>query len=770
MAMTVPEIQRLVEQLRHQARNPRLADQMLLLNLLGQYGEVCEAVNVRLRACGQLLNRGLRSEAIQLAEQVPSVLDTVQLLDCPELPILEEMLASQGMALPPGILFESASQLNAAYHEERQLAPLLREYRLLALSRAPLKMRLRLLRRIGKQDPASMFWQEDQRLFEQERQMQLQREVSDAGKAGNLAVLAELRQELASEEWLVKPPVELLHLTARNIARCEQVAAQQQLPDLIEQLEAFYQEQNYASAGQLAEVWQHVAQKAGLKPDHPLQLRYDVVYRWLAAEQQRQAAAAQQEQAIRGLEQAVAKTASSAELQQHYEHLWHGGIPLRDELRERVELRVAVLRAREKRRTILRVAAVLMIALLLAGGAGWYLQQRTYQASLTAATDNLQKFLTEQDYEQAEKYLENLRSTLPAIAAEQRVQTLEQQLAKENSAERTRVTDLQAQWDALEKSGPQDYEPYRLQQAETLVKTAAEKQQLQQWQQRVAAAKENKQQASDSAFAKELDELREQVEKFVLAPLANDFLAAEKDFNALRNSLRQLHKTPRISPALLDELPPLEARLSTRWQDWEQQRRMESELPQWLVVSSDAERYARTLTEFSQRFPDTARGKAAGEVANEVSLWSGSDAWLSLLNNKELYANALNSGEAKNLLERGQRNLDQYPKHPLAEEYSKHQPRLEAIVARVKSDAKSMITEDLQTLFRDPVFTDLQMLEMNNGVRYYLTKQLAEKMRFDFWREGPARKIRLLDECDRLESQLLGRQGQCDRLWRGQAL
>jgi hypothetical protein len=369
------------------------------------------------------------------------------------------------------------------------------------------------------------------------------------------------------------------------------------------------------------------------------------------------------------------------------------------------------------------------------------LQQRTYQNNLTAAAGNLQKLIEAQDYDQAEKYLAELRSTLPAIASEPSIRSLEQQLAKENSAERKRLADLQEHWEALEKSDPDNLDPLRLEQAEALVKTEQEKLVLKQWQQRAATAKDNKQLAIDSAFSKELDDLRDEVTTFVQAPLDDDFSKADKEQKDLRTKIRQMQNRAGISPGVLDQLPPLEAKLDTRWQVWDRQRRMDDELAHWLTISSNPEVYAKTLLEFSKRYPQAARGQAAAEISDEASLWTASDAWLKLLNNKELYSNSLSSADAKRYLELGQQSLEQFPKHPLALEYLKHQPRLEAIASRSKSDSTTLITEDLRSLFRDPVFTDLQMVELKNGIRYYLTKENAEKIRYDNWRPGILEKI-----------------------------
>ena len=60
------------------ARNGRLA------GLASAYAEACIEVTQRLGRCHRLLQQGLRSEAIQLAETEPKLLSGVAALDFPE--------------------------------------------------------------------------------------------------------------------------------------------------------------------------------------------------------------------------------------------------------------------------------------------------------------------------------------------------------------------------------------------------------------------------------------------------------------------------------------------------------------------------------------------------------------------------------------------------------------------------------------------------------------------------------------------------------------
>src|SRR5262245_42195467 len=65
------------------------------------YAEACRAVNARLQRCEEFLQRGLRSEAVYVAEVEPAVLDLVAVLQFQERPELEQLLLTYGLPAPP---------------------------------------------------------------------------------------------------------------------------------------------------------------------------------------------------------------------------------------------------------------------------------------------------------------------------------------------------------------------------------------------------------------------------------------------------------------------------------------------------------------------------------------------------------------------------------------------------------------------------------------------------------------------------------------------
>ena len=87
--------------------------------------------------CQRLLQQGLRSEAIQLAEVQPRLLDAVASLDFPERGAWDELVQMYGLPEAGEVPGRGAAFLNEAYAEEDPLQDLLRTHRRLALRGDP---------------------------------------------------------------------------------------------------------------------------------------------------------------------------------------------------------------------------------------------------------------------------------------------------------------------------------------------------------------------------------------------------------------------------------------------------------------------------------------------------------------------------------------------------------------------------------------------------------------------------------------------------------
>jgi hypothetical protein len=168
-------------------------------HLREMHGDLVEQIrrtNKRLRECDSLMAKGLRGEAIQLAEQEPPLLDVVAILDFPELPEWNDFVAELGLTVAPELQIEIAADLNRAYSDDGPLKAHLKKFRVSSLSRDPLKTRIALLRKFAEVDSANSIRESDLRNYEEVRQRQIKDQFQIACKTRNFGELREIAKEL----------------------------------------------------------------------------------------------------------------------------------------------------------------------------------------------------------------------------------------------------------------------------------------------------------------------------------------------------------------------------------------------------------------------------------------------------------------------------------------------------------------------------------------------------------------------------------------------
>ena len=129
---------------------------------------------------------------------------------------------------------ERAAQLNEAYAEDQPLEHMLARHRLLALSRAPVRERLSVMRLIAQTDPTNTHWEKDIRIFEQARLKELPSAFYSAIKNHDHHAIQGLMEELQQEPWFETPPAELIASVVEAHSRVQKSAVEADLRKLVE--------------------------------------------------------------------------------------------------------------------------------------------------------------------------------------------------------------------------------------------------------------------------------------------------------------------------------------------------------------------------------------------------------------------------------------------------------------------------------------------------------------------------------------------------------
>ncbi len=122
----------------------------------------------------------------------PNLLDWCARLDFPEIDDWFEILKFYGISVPPLLDRVAAQQLQEAIVDEQPLEELLRQHRQLAIGKAPLSWRLKVLRRLAQIDSVNAVWREDQEQWEVIRLKQIPAELNRAIDSESLSDIQEL--------------------------------------------------------------------------------------------------------------------------------------------------------------------------------------------------------------------------------------------------------------------------------------------------------------------------------------------------------------------------------------------------------------------------------------------------------------------------------------------------------------------------------------------------------------------------------------------------
>ena len=253
-----------------------------LKRLSEKYVAVIQQINSLLKTCLELVEKGLKSEAIMRADE-NRLLEIVSILDFPEQLVWTEHLHQFGFPTPPAVDQFASRQINGCYAPARRLEPLYRLNRRHALANSPLSVRLGVMRRIHKTEVGSAKEVAGRQveLFETERMKVVRKELADAVQAQDYRRLSLLCAELSSPEWLKAPDAGLVRNAVRALQQEEARRARLQMLKLVSQLQDKWSAHDVVAGRQIREIWNSCQKKAQLPDDDPMIQQTRAAFGWL---------------------------------------------------------------------------------------------------------------------------------------------------------------------------------------------------------------------------------------------------------------------------------------------------------------------------------------------------------------------------------------------------------------------------------------------------------------------------------------------------------
>jgi hypothetical protein len=704
---------RIVEEIQSALASAQI-DWDLLRDSAAEYAAACDEVNVRLAECQRLLKSGLRSEALQLSEREPNLLDAVGLLDFPELSQWQQLLGANGMVLPPVLRLDYAADLNTAYAEEAPLQSLLKAHRLLALTRAPLPRRIQVLRAIRQADSANPMWTEDLEKFERHRQQQMVREAEQAHAALDAPVLSGLVQELESSGWLHAPTPQMLQQVRWMQQRVVAHHARQELQAVVEQFREAYEAYDVDQARLVRQQWRTLYPIALLSSNDPLVQEAQVALDWLDQQDASEARQAEHDKALRALEHALNRDTPRPELERLMLALERYDEEIPERFLVRYGERMRSFETAGRRRFTVLISSVVGVLALCAAVTAWLIVRHQHESHVHAAARALAEFVEKNKVAEGLRFLEGLE---PDIAARPEIKQSAARLAEMAQHDETRARRFAVLMDLVEGAGESGKASTELLEAKSLAVTLEERSRLADWTRKVAAHEQQLRLAREREFVRGIEELVPKLQELEADLGAKDF---DVRYLAARSHAQELaaHRAI-LSQELGAQLNPVLGRLEAIGRLRDGQRNQENHLNRLIASVGKPDAYRAELLAFANAFPDAALSDDFKRVANEAELWTQALAWRDAYRQSAFQElNKLTPAAARRLMETMQPLVEKYGASPCAESWKLCKEQVDAIAAREDASGKPT-TADLRRLFQDPLLRSVLCVKTSDGKRYY---------------------------------------------------
>lgn len=507
------------------------------------YSAEVSQVNDRLTACIALLRKGLRSEAIQQANLRPNLIDWCAQLDFPEVEEWCEILQFLQVPVPRALNRDAVRQLQDSLIEEQPLEEVLRQHRRLAIAKAPLAWRLKVLRRIAAIDSTNTVWGQDIETWEKARLGELTNEVDAAVKEGSHGHCMALTKELSARDWRIQPPVELVKTVQNAANRLEYARQSKLLAAIAGKLNDAFCSHDQPACRIERDAFQSLTAEMKAPPSLEIKELAEPALLWLEQIDSELLAYEGHLQAVADLEAALEGKSNILSINRTYAAATRSGEELEPSLERRYRAVLGELQLRARRGMVLRVVGVVAATLLAAiafGAWQWRsLRDRDVHASVLA----LQTMLDEGKLSEAQQYLDGLKTSKPAIAASTQLVAIESDLSGLQATEAERLTNFESYIEQADNESPRMIDLSTLLKAEGIAKGENEKAQVQRIRRRRAEYDRSTESEQFTVLKGEVEKLTRQLDHLEARNLSelsdNAFDKPLQDIEALRTTYSQ---------------------------------------------------------------------------------------------------------------------------------------------------------------------------------------------------------------------------------------
>ena len=385
-------------------------DRAAVEQVLRDYLAIAQPAAQMLSRCSAWVERGLFAEAVSVADDYPRLLDLGRRLAQDDLST--HVARKLGKFAPAGQLVPviEASWLSLMERAEGELercAHRLERHQDTALARGPVGERMRLIRKLIREDPTNGVWGEELRRLEDAAIEDLRLTMKAALERGDADVARHAAGQILQDQWTRGVPEEIRRDAKVALASLNSRQGQARYAELEPQIRDAASRADEPALASLERAWVEVQQTTGVMPSPESDAAVEGPFRWL--DQQRRANA--QEQAfleqVDVLEQMLAGRAGEDDVSRQLGQVKTFDRELPPGLEQRVERHLRAIHTARQRKLLLRIAAVVVLAMVSGALVWWRIQRNDAMADAQKIAQQIDAALEHNALDQAQDLFAN---------------------------------------------------------------------------------------------------------------------------------------------------------------------------------------------------------------------------------------------------------------------------------------------------------------------------------------------------------------------------
>lgn len=652
-----------------------------MIDLAAEYAEECAELNARMRRIVELLHAGQISEATNLADTEPAVLEKFAELDFPELNDWFSLLLSQQLDPPPPLLLDLAAEIDQAYADKDSLSDLLRMQRLLALRRAPLKNRLETLRQLVAMQPDNPLWRSDVLALEEARLKEITIAAKKAKRDKDIVTVNSLLYEL-NTQWSISIPSQLIDSVYELKAQFESDRAREQLANINQSLNRCLSEFNVEEAQRLRAKWNELVEPARLGQSEPLATEVAEVFAWLEVEEREAQLESSFQGQLRQLENGLDQKLPFDQIEKLYFNTLQFDREIPQVLESRYRIALENYQIQAKRKFQFNIAVSVLAVVLAAAAIFYVIRSVQYSGRKSEAIASLQKAVNEEEWGRGVEIYSNLEKSL---AEEPVIIELGNKVRQGNEEENTRLANLTAIIRQIENA-PMDPPPTSLiTKAQELAKDDDERGQIEVLELEVRTCQQQllkdrneefvskfNQASSDLASAEK--KALESLDTTEINKLLTTFGNLKRDYSGTR------YGYPMASSTLLEKIDPLMVRCGNITRSIQEKQKLVAELAKIDRAVGNPAQFKVALENYKSAFPSSPAASDFAIVIDELQYAEDWNEVSILSHHRTLISDEpVDSQAATQILELVSESKKERPGFPFYDEFQKASPRLKEI-------------------------------------------------------------------------------------------